>query len=423
MPKQDFLRVLSRAIADTGWSARHARRIALETSDHWDDLESEAREAGLDSTAAAAFASEQIGQPAVLVQVHQERMRQAHWSGRHRVWSFAVLPPLLLMIWFMAWTLMALTAANLYTTLLGLPDRVWGSYLVVLFWATVIHYTGVVAVPAVAWWWAQRSFCGRKWGWIACGICALHGLLNHVTIRAHSLHWGYGWAPPDWLAVIAPLAVGAVAHCYQRPALAKMAGALVLIALATGCASSKQPQERGWIGGEYKKAPTGSRGVLITQLSTNTPAARSGLQEGDLITCVDAKRVGDPQTLFKAIDAAAPGSRLSMEICRDGADTQRTVVVGKELFKPDRSVIVGVLLSREWDLWPNPGFSLVALGYKRQENRIELDSPESRLRLAHRGSSHENTSPGLRSREGWEVWLPICSFSSRKRILAQTALE
>lgn len=112
-----------------------------------------------------------------------------------------------------------------------------------------------------------------------------------------------------------------------------------------------------------------------------------------------------------------------MEICRDGANTQRTVVVGKELFKPDRSIIVGVLLSREFDLWPNPGFSLVALGYKRQGNRIELDSAESRLRLAHRGSSHENTSPGLRSREGWEVWLPVCSFSSRKRILAQTALE
>jgi hypothetical protein len=60
---------------------------------------------------------------------------------------------------------------------------------------------------------------------------------------------------------------------------------------------------------------------------------------------------------------------------------------------------------------------LIALGYKRQDSRVELDSPESRFDLARRD---EQDSKGLRSREGWEIWLPVCSFSNRKRILAQT---
>lgn len=421
MPKQDFIRELSHALARTGWPTTHARRLVQETSDHWDDLESEARETGLDTTAATAFAGERIGKPAVLVQAHQRRMRDTHWSGRHPVWSFAVAPPMMIVLWFLVWARLALEAFAMYSNLFGL--HLMGSHLLVLFWASIIHYTGVLAVPAIGWWWAQRSFCGRKWGWIACGACSLHGLFNHVTIRTDSLQWAYGWAAPDWMTVVAPLMVGAIAHGYKRPGLAKMAAVIISVALATGCASSKQPQERGWIGGEYNKAPAGLRGVLITRLSTNTPAARSGLHEGDLITRVDGQRIGHPETFFKALDVATPGSRLSMEICRDGKNIQHSVLVGKELFRPDRNIVVGLLLSREWDLWPNPGFSLVALGYKRHEYRIELDSPESRLTLDRRRDVCQDTSPGLRSREGWEAWLPVCSFSSRKRILAQTAFE
>ncbi|HKQ39453.1 MAG TPA: PDZ domain-containing protein [Verrucomicrobiae bacterium] len=423
MRKQDFFHQLSSAISRLGIPRKDVRRLAEETTDHWEDLEAEARIAGLDDPAACAFASKRIGDPAALAQLHRQRMRQAHWSGRHPIWSFAVVPPVLLILWFLAWSLMAVTAADIYTSLLRLPEQISGSYLMVLVWATVVRYTGIVAVPAISWWWARRNFCGCTWGWIACGACALHGLLNHVTIRAHSLSWGYGWAAPDWLAVIAPLTVGMVAQCLNRSTFAKFAFALCIIALGTGCASPKHPQERGWIGGEYKQAPADSRGVLITRLSTNTPAAHSGLREGDLIVRVEGKRVNDPRTFFKAIDAAVPASRLSLELLRDGANVQRSVTVGKELFKPDHSLTMGVLLSREWDLWPNPDFSLVALGYKRQENRTELDSPESRFELSGHGPDQPERTDGLRSREGWEVWLPVCSFSSRKRILAQTAVE
>ena len=411
MRKEEFLNKLSSGLAQLGWPAKHMNRVVQETSDHWDDLQSEQGH-GSDTTV-----KERIGEPEALIRLHQETMRKTNWSGRHPVVTFALMPAVLLNLWFLGWTLMATSASDVYQSLLELPYPIWSSYLLVLIWATVIHYTGAVAVPAALWWWAGRSFCGPKWGWIACGACALHGFLNHMTVHPNSLHWGYGFAAPDWLLVLAPLLVGAAGHWHGQAKLHnKVAMAFLMVTLATGCATSKQPQERGWIGGEYKRA---AAGVLITRLSTNTPAARSGLREGDLILSVDGTPVQNLRAFRKRVDAS-PGTRMSMEVTRDGANSQHDLVVGREQFKPDRSITVGVLLSREWDLWPNPGFSLVALGYKRQDNRLELDSPESRFDLAHRSKRAADVSRGLRSREGWEVWLPICSFSNRKRILAQT---
>ena len=417
MRKEEFLRTLSKGLAALDWPAKHVQRTARETSDHWDDIEAEARQEGLDARAASQSAHERIGKPEALICAHQAMMRKATWSGRHPVVSFALMPPLLLVVWFVTWSMMAFGAGEIYTKLLALPEPIWRSYVLVLIWAMVIHYTGVIVVPAIAWWWARRSFCGHKWGWIACGMCALHGLLNRVSVQPNSLHFGYGIAPPDWLPVIAPLVVGAVAHWYSRANLRRIAAALVLATFVTGCASSKQPRERGWIGGEYKKT---SSGILITRLGTNTPAARSGLREGDLLVHVDKKPVKNLRTLREKVDAAHPGTHMSIEVARDGTNSAHDVVVGRERYKPDRSIAAGVLLAREWDLWPNPGFSLIALGYKRQDNRIELDSPESRFDFARRD---EENSKGLRSREGWEIWLPVCSFSQRKRILAQALAE
>jgi hypothetical protein len=72
------------------------------------------------------------------------------------------------------------------------------------------------------------------------------------------------------------------------------------------------------------------------------------------------------------------------------------------------------------DPWPNRDFSLVALGYKREHKRLALDSPEARFKLA---KTTDKDHPSLRSSEGWEIWLPVLSFSNRKRILSQCDIE
>jgi hypothetical protein len=117
----------------------------------------------------------------------------------------------------------------------------------------------------------------------------------------------------------------------------------------------------------------------------------------------------------RAVDAAPPGSVLPLRVLRAASALDLDVRTGRETFTATRSIVVGLLMSREVDPWPNPDFALVALGYQRQHKRLDLDSPESRLKL----SAREHGQHGLRSPEGWEVWLPVVSFSSRKRILSQ----
>src|SRR5512145_653456 len=117
MRKHEFLRELSRRMEKLAWPGKQTSRVVQEIGDHWDDLESEAGERGLDGSAATAFVNERIGEPEALVRVHQERMRQVHWSGRHPVVSFALMPPLLLGVWFMWWTVMAAAAGEFYSKL------------------------------------------------------------------------------------------------------------------------------------------------------------------------------------------------------------------------------------------------------------------------------------------------------------------
>src|SRR5688572_25146750 len=181
MCKENFIAALSAKMARLGWPGGHARRIAREVADHWEELAQEGREHGLDETAAHDFARQRLGEPKVLLDFYGQTMRGVTWAGRHPVISFAVLPPLALVIWFLYWTGMAVGAADMYANMLGLNVPVWKSYVVVLLGVKVIHYTGVFAVPALFWWWGRRSFRGFNWRWLVCGICALHGLLNHVN--------------------------------------------------------------------------------------------------------------------------------------------------------------------------------------------------------------------------------------------------
>lgn len=420
MPKEAFLRELTARMASQGWAGAQSRRIAREVADHWEELEREGREHGLDEVAVREFAAQKVGEPTALLDCYAQTMRQASWAGRHPILCFVALPPLALMIWFLSWIGMAAGAGDVYGKLLGRNTHVWESYVVVLLGVKVIHYTGVFAVPALFWWWARRNLQGFNWRWLACGICAVHGLVNHVKVGQHSLHWAYGLASVDWLTVLAPLLVAAVAHWCERPRPMKGLIALAVASLVlTGCASSKMPQQRGWIGGEYKPASrlkgNDAKGLLITALSTNTPAARSGLREGDVILRVAGKDIRKLPPFQKVIDAAEPGSKLPMTVLRDGSTLDLEVRAGRETFTPSRALVLGILLSHEWDLWPDPDFSLIALGYKRQDRRLELDSPESRFKL----STREDESKGLRSSEGWEIWLPIISLSTRKRILSQ----
>lgn len=69
-------------------------------------------------------------------------------------------------------------------------------------------------------------------------------------------------------------------------------------------------------------------GALIADLDPEGPAARGGLQAGDVILEVDGDEVDRSSTLPRLIGRTSPGSEVDLVLLRDGEESRQTVTVG-----------------------------------------------------------------------------------------------
>jgi hypothetical protein len=281
-------------------------------------------------------------------------------------------------------------------------------------------------------WLAGRSAAGLKWAIFACTTSAVHGLFFHVGLTAHTLWIGYSWKP-NWICALTPLLVAGGCLLRQmrkeRQTMAVLVLPILCVGLLSGCASPKEKpvSQRGWIGGEYKLARKQSfatamsaspavigclpkelaakqkAAILITSLNTNAPAQAAGLRKDDLVLELNHQPVTRLRDFRRIIDRCEPGGTLAVKVYREGQMLDFEVPVGKEAFRREglfRITLPSVV--HGWDLWPNPGFSLVFVGY------------------------HPN--PGLRQQlgsaqdifvEDWKLFAGIFELSDGKRILEQ----
>jgi putative serine protease PepD len=70
-------------------------------------------------------------------------------------------------------------------------------------------------------------------------------------------------------------------------------------------------------------------GVRLTQVRPGTPAARAGLQAGDVVTAVGGQRVRAADELGQAIDARKPGDRVTLTYTRSGKSHTATVTLAE----------------------------------------------------------------------------------------------
>jgi hypothetical protein len=201
----------------------------------------------------------------------------------------------------------------------------------------------------------------------------------------------------------------------------------VLSILLAGCAGEKPVSQRGWIGGEYALARpatfltamshspgvvgdfpgslrhTQKAAILVTKLDTNAPALSAGLRKGDLVLELNHHPVTRLQNFRRIIDQSGPGTRLAVKAWRDGQMVEYSVPVGREKFRKGGSLSFAFpTVVHPWDLWPDPGFSLVVLGYE--------PNPGVRREL---GNNRETFD------EEWKAYLVFFELSVGKRILSQ----
>jgi membrane-associated protease RseP (regulator of RpoE activity) len=226
--------------------------------------------------------------------------------------------------------------------------------------------------------------------------------------------------------------------------------AMVLALLSAGCASNPVAQQRGWIGGEFLVAKRASwrlsggdarivpalpkqldgkqaAGIFVAAVYSNTPLAVAGIRTGDLILAVNQQPVGKLNEFRQRIDASKPGTTVSLHVFRDGAADDRLVTVGRETYKNWHDLAIGIMVSGklELDLIPDPDFSLVALGYSRNQQRAELHSPQTEfIRQINRADQKEQGCGSATIHpEGWKTWLALFSLGGYKSVLSQEIVE
>ena len=92
--------------------------------------------------------------------------------------------------------------------------------------------------------------------------------------------------------------------------------------------------ERGWLGvavGDVESPPgrPPRAGAQVLGVERGSPAARSGLRQGDVITSVDGARINNNRELVRGISAVPPGQNVKLSLVREGRLVEITIQVGR----------------------------------------------------------------------------------------------
>ena len=70
-------------------------------------------------------------------------------------------------------------------------------------------------------------------------------------------------------------------------------------------------------------------GAIVTDIKPNSPAAKSGLREGDIVIEFNGKPVADASRLSLTVGQTAPGTKVDLRVLREGKEETITTTTGK----------------------------------------------------------------------------------------------
>ncbi len=94
---------------------------------------------------------------------------------------------------------------------------------------------------------------------------------------------------------------------------------------------------RGWLGVEVQSltqelaesfGQEGRPGIVVAGVYRDGPAARAGLQPGDLILSIDGVQSADGRSSMNQVARARPGEKIDIDILRNGKPLTLTAEVG-----------------------------------------------------------------------------------------------
>jgi serine protease Do len=100
---------------------------------------------------------------------------------------------------------------------------------------------------------------------------------------------------------------------------------------------SKGSVSRGWIGVQIQPVTADiadslglkkAEGALVAEPQADSPAAKAGIESGDVITAVNGATVKDARELARTIGSLAPGTSIKLNILHKGADKVVNLTLG-----------------------------------------------------------------------------------------------
>ena len=100
----------------------------------------------------------------------------------------------------------------------------------------------------------------------------------------------------------------------------------------------KGPVTRGWIGVQIQPVTADiadslglkkAEGALVAEPQADGPAAKAGIQSGDVITAVNGQPVKDARDLAKRIGGLAPGANVKLDVISKGEEKTVTSTLGE----------------------------------------------------------------------------------------------
>src|SRR6202163_3471721 len=95
---------------------------------------------------------------------------------------------------------------------------------------------------------------------------------------------------------------------------------------------------RGWIGIQIQPVTQDiadslglkkAEGALVAELQANGPAAKAGIESGDVITAVNSQSIKDARELARTIGSLAPGSAVKLDVLHKGKDEAVNLALGQ----------------------------------------------------------------------------------------------
>ena len=72
-----------------------------------------------------------------------------------------------------------------------------------------------------------------------------------------------------------------------------------------------------------------SKGILIAQVSANSPAGKAGLLQGDVVTHFQGREVSETGDFRNRVSLTMPGSRAELKLVRNGVELTKMVTIGE----------------------------------------------------------------------------------------------